>query len=503
MAQHKQGGRHIFLLFLLLNVLALASCKSTSRAAFLPRTDITRGDDAIKSPLKRPLSPTSGNQQSVVTRGGAVPLPAKNAVIGALAFTALDHGFRKAFLANGISFPSQLGGCCILFVLLLLANIVKPGLGDAVFTALTPGAQLLAKWLPVFFVPGLAMLPNAPSMGSAVEILKVLAVVVVGFYFSAATTAYAVLFLRKMEGSLTTAVTDSGTKGPAALPFSADLVDTLLKGFVLSGALAIGALRLGNGYASPLRTIFMTFTAFFGYVWGARLPPAFTKLVHPLVTSTAVTLVATQLIAMTTGSVFTDVLATYKENTMNPMETGAGDILLYLLGPCVVSFAISIYSRKTVIAENFLTVCTSMIVGSVGGLFGTAFFVRLINLGGANGDVLRKSMLPRNITTPLAIAISKIIGANIPQACAVVVLTGIYGATSGASFMTALGITDPVSRGLAIGASGQGLGVASIMHEKEAFPFAAVSMVLTAVAATTFVSIPAFANALVKVTTGN
>jgi putative effector of murein hydrolase len=69
--------------------------------------------------------------------------------------------------------------------------------------------------------------------------------------------------------------------------------------------------------------------------------------------------------------------------------------------------------------------------------------------------------------------------------------------------MTALGITDPVSRGMGVGASGQGLGVASMMNEKEAFPFAAVSMVLTAIAATTLVSIPAFANALVKVSCGN
>jgi len=399
-----------------------------------------------------------------------------------------------------------LGGCCILFIVLLLANAVKPGLGDAVFTSLSPGAGLLAKWLPVFFVPGLAMLPNAPSMGSAVEILKVLAVVVLGFYYSAATTAYAVLALRKMQGAVTSAAVSSDTSdasGPAPLPFSAELVDALFKGLVLTGALSVGAIRTGNDFANLLRTIFMTITTFYGYVWGARLPVAFTKIVHPLVTSTAVTHVATQLVAMATGSTFTDVLTTYKQGTLSPMNTGAGDILLYLLGPCVVSFAISMYSRKTVIAENLLTVCTSMLVGSAGGLFGTALFVRLIKLGGTTGSVLRKSMLPRNITTPLAVAISNIIGADISQACAVVVLTGIYGATSGASFMDWLGITDPVSRGLGIGASAQGLGVASMMKEKEAFPFASLSMVLTAVAATTLVSIPSFANALVNVATGN
>jgi hypothetical protein len=53
---------------------------------------------------------------------------------------------------------------------MILAEIVKPGVGDSVFSYLSPGAGLLARWIAVFFVPGLAMLPNAPSMGSALEV---------------------------------------------------------------------------------------------------------------------------------------------------------------------------------------------------------------------------------------------------------------------------------------------------------------------------------------------
>jgi len=247
----------------------------------------------------------------------------------------------------------------------------------------------------------------------------------------------------------------------------------------------------------------MLFTTFYGYVWGARLHPSFVKIIHPLVTSTVVTLALTQLVAALMGKSFESALSTYKVGSMSVMKAGAGDVLLYLLGPSVVSFAISIYSRKQVIADNILTVFTAMMIGSVGGLFGTAFMVRLLQLGGDAGTMLRKSMLPRNITTPLAIAITNIIGGDIAQACAVVVLTGIYGATFGQRFLNSVGITDPVSRGLGMGASAQGLGVATMMSEAEAFPFAAVSMVLTAMTATTLVSIPAFAKAVVGVATGN
>lgn len=325
---------------------------------------------------------------------------------------------------------------------------------------------------------------------------------VFGFYYSCASTSYAVLALRKMQGTATVSGVPQKSNGQAALPFSSELIDFLTKGLTVSGAISIAATKMNNEYATLLRTIFMIFTTFFGYVWGARLPPAFTKIVHPLVTSTAVTHLFTQLTALATSSTFNEVLATYKSGTMKLLATGAGDVLLYLLGPCVVSFAISMYSRKKVIADNLLVVFTGMMVASAGGLFGTAALVRLLNIGGQTGDVLRKSLLPRNVTTPLAIAITNIIKGNISQAAAVVVLTGIFGATFGASFLTSLGITDPVARGMGIGGSGQGLGVASLMNEKEAFPFAAISMVLTAIGATTLVSIPSVANSIIKLATG-
>ncbi len=326
--------------------------------------------------------------------------------------------------------------------------------------------------------------------------------VVFGFYYSCATTSYAVLALRKMEGTATVSEVPQKSGAQAALPFSPELLDFLTKGLTVSGAISIAATKMGNEYATILRTLFMAFVTFFGYVWGARLPQGFTKIVHPLVTSAAVTHVFTQLTAMATASTFNGVLATYKSGTMKLLATGAGDILLYLLGPCVVSLSISMYSRKKVIADNLLTVFTSMLVASAGGLFGTAVMVRLLKIGGDTGDVLRKSILPRNITTPLAIAITNIIKGNISQAAAVVCFTGIYAATFGASFLTSIGITDPVSRGLGIGGSGQGLGVASMMGEKEAFPFAAISMVMTAVGATTMMSIPSIANVVVNLATG-
>jgi hypothetical protein len=117
----------------------------------------------------------SSSSHRVAVRGGDAleKLPTK-ALGGALWFGVVDVCLRKFFKAKGISFPSTVAGTCALFVSMVLLQIVKPGLGDAAFEMLTPGAGLLAKWLPVFFVPGLAMLPLAPSIGSPIEVRRVL-----------------------------------------------------------------------------------------------------------------------------------------------------------------------------------------------------------------------------------------------------------------------------------------------------------------------------------------
>jgi len=504
-------------LILLINYVCLVTSRRSSSHAsttFASRHNLaTTEPNSVTSSLPPPANRNlfhSAHQTTLSrqTRGGAISTPQIRETVGATIFVLLDVFFRRSFRARNIAFPSQLGGCGILLGLLLLLNLMSPGLGDWIFEALSPGAALLAKWLPVFFVPGLALLPLAPPMGSMFEIVKVLAVVIVGFYFSAFTAAFAVLALRKYQGLVehappaTSSTCEGATSSLKSKPFSPELVKFLLSGTVLSGAVTIGVSKSDHAYAGLARTLFMSFTTYAAYVCGARLPAVITTVVHPLVTSTLAVFLASHLLGKATDTSFMDVLSTYKTGSLALKSVGAGDILLFLLGPSVVSFAVAIYSRKKVVADNFMVLLIGVLVASAGGLYGTAAFVRAMNLGGELGRILRLSMLARNVTTPLAIAITNIIGGDIAFACGVVVLTGIFGGTFGARILDQVGVRDPVSRGIGIGASAQGLGVASMAKEKEAFPFAAVSMVLTAVMSTVLVSIPVVKDSIVNLAVG-
>lgn len=89
----------------------------------------------------------------------------KKSLVSASLLVILDILFRRLFQALSISFPSSLAGCGVLF-----ASLLTFPFGDKLYNILSPGSALLAKWLPVFFVPSLITLPLADGLGSAIEV---------------------------------------------------------------------------------------------------------------------------------------------------------------------------------------------------------------------------------------------------------------------------------------------------------------------------------------------
>jgi len=329
---------------------------------------------------------------------------------------------------------------------------------------------------------------------------------IIGFVYSLCTTVFSVQALMKLlgkeENTPVAATKTVASVGTPIKPFSDFTQDLLMKAAIVFGAASILAMRSGHSLATPLNTVFYFALTLFLYVFGARLPAGFVKLVHPLLSSSILTLSAVRILAHVVDMPFHEYLRYFRTGSLSPMKAGAGDILLYLLGPSVVSFAISMYSRRVLLAENFLVVMTAMLVSSFGGLYGTAAFVRLISLGGPNGKLIRLSCLPRNVTTALAMAVAAMIGGDISITAALVSFTGIIGGSYGKSLLNYLKIHNPIIRGLGIGASAQGLGVASMADEPDAFPFAAMSMVLTAICVTVLASIPVVRDSVVNLALG-
>lgn len=332
------------------------------------------------------------------------------------------------------------------------------------------------------------------------QLLKVGVVVVGGFFFTLLTTACSVLAVRRMQGSsVTTTPLGQSSAGvavvaPTAKAFSDKVMLCLKAASILSGLLTVLAKRRGSSVVSNgLATLFMLTATLDTFVFGARLPKRFTKIVHPLVTCTSLTWLSLAIVGRLSGESFRSMLVSYAA------VGGAGKVLLSFLGPAVISLACQMYDRRKLMKENLGEVAAAIVVASFGGLFGTALAVRILNIG---SPTLRLSLLSRNITSPLAMAIATILGADVSLAVSMVVVTGLLGANFGASVLDAVGIQDAVARGLGIGAAAHGLGTAAFTSEKDAFPFAAIAMALTASACTVLVSVPVVKSAVLKLALG-
>jgi putative effector of murein hydrolase len=95
---------------------------------------------------------------------------------------------------------------------------------------------------------------------------------------------------------------------------------------------------------------------------------------------------------------------------------------------------------------------------------------------------LVSSITIKSATVPIAVEVAKIIHGNPTLTAALVVITGMIGASFGPWLMDRLAITNPISRGLALGAISHGQGTAQAATESElSGAIAAVGMGLGAV----------------------
>ena len=93
-----------------------------------------------------------------------------------------------------------------------------------------------------------------------------------------------------------------------------------------------------------------------------------------------------------------------------------------------------------------------------------------------------RSLLPRNVTAPIAMGISELIG-GVPSLTAIItIVTGILGAALGSFVLDLFKIRNMAARGFAFGLASHGIGTARAMSkDSQAGVFAAVAMGLSGI----------------------
>ncbi|MDR4948062.1 LrgB family protein [Neobacillus cucumis] len=151
--------------------------------------------------------------------------------------------------------------------------------------------------------------------------------------------------------------------------------------------------------------------------------------------------------------------------------------LTHLLGPATVAFAVPIYKNLAIIKKYIGTILVSITCGTLVSIFSTYGLSKLFHL---NSDFII-SILPRSITTPIAIEVSKEIGGLPTLTTVFVIITGIVGGIVGPSVIKGLSIKTPIARGLALGMGAHGVGTNKAMeYGKQEATFSSLAMIFAA-----------------------
>lgn len=86
---------------------------------------------------------------------------------------AMDKYLKQAFVAAAIKFPSALFGMFCIFSVLVILDVTSPGLANGLMDFFEPALLFIQRWLPLFYVPSLVVLPIAVQDIPAASGLKI------------------------------------------------------------------------------------------------------------------------------------------------------------------------------------------------------------------------------------------------------------------------------------------------------------------------------------------
>ena len=150
----------------------------------------------------------------------------------------------------------------------------------------------------------------------------------------------------------------------------------------------------------------------------------------------------------------------------------------FLLGPAVVALAVPLYQHLAQVRRLLLPMALALLVGSVTAIVTALAIAALL---GASRETLL-SLMPKSVTTPVAMGIAEGIGGLPALTASLVILTGIVGAMLAGPLLRLVGIRDPRAAGFALGVAAHGLGTARAFQMTEiAGVFAGIAMGVNAV----------------------
>ena len=134
--------------------------------------------------------------------------------------------------------------------------------------------------------------------------------------------------------------------------------------------------------------------------------------------------------------------------------------LSWLLTPATVCLAIPLYEQWGLLLKNFKAVMLGLVAGTITSL--TTVLALALICGLSHEEYV--TLLPKSITTAIGMGVSEELGGYVTITVAVIIITGVLGNIFGELICKIFKIDEPISRGLAFGASSHAIGTAKALE---------------------------------------
>lgn len=145
-----------------------------------------------------------------------------------------------------------------------------------------------------------------------------------------------------------------------------------------------------------------------------------------------------------------------------PLEAfqNGGQLITLFLGPATAALALPVYQKLALLKKNALPIVAGCLAGTLVSLGSVYALCKLFGLDQA----ATASLLPKSVTTPIAMSISSQLGGIPSITVAAVIVTGILGAIFSPLLIKLFRVSDPVAQGVAIGTSSHAVGTSKAVE---------------------------------------
>jgi len=193
--------------------------------------------------------------------------------------------------------------------------------------------------------------------------------------------------------------------------------------------------------SQPICGVLVTIACYSLGLWIRKLLPS--PLTNPL-------LIANTLIIL---------IIVYSPVTIEQYLIG-GNLISMFIGPVTVILALRIYSQRAQLKANIVPILGSCAAGSAASLLSVWVLCKLFRID----EVITVSMLPKSVTTAIALELSQRAGGLAGLTVTGIIITGITSASFSPFFIKIFKLKDPLAAGVAIGTSGHAIGTATAIE---------------------------------------